>query len=39
MLLGAKCTVDKLQAESDISPSEVMKYLMVFSHHVEGEIN
>ena len=29
----------KLQAESDNLPGEVTKYLMVFSHHVEGEIN
>jgi hypothetical protein len=39
MQLGANCTVNKLQAESDILPGEVTKYLMVFSHHVEGEIN
>lgn len=39
MQLGANCTVNKLQAESDILPSEFMKYLMVFSHHMEGEID
>jgi hypothetical protein len=37
MQLEAKCTVNKLQAESEnILPSEGMKYLVVFSHHVEG---
>jgi len=39
MQLGTNCTVNKLQAESDILPSEVTKYLMVFRYHVEGEIN
>jgi len=39
MQLGANCTANKLQAEFDILPGEVTKYLMVFSHHVEGAIN